>query len=148
MRCWDVRLALGAISMVVATIFVASAAAQNPRTANVELCNGKDRSSPDFQIQGCTALIEGGQETSQTLAIVYNNRGNAYTEKGEYDHAIADYNQSIKFNRGYARAYNNRGVAYQKKGEYDRALEEFTASTKLNPPTRADISEDGSMGRR
>jgi len=55
------------------------AAAPNPKLNNVELCNGADRTSPDPQIEGCTALIESGKETPKTLAIAYNNRGNAYT---------------------------------------------------------------------
>src|SRR5262249_38751328 len=88
--------------------------AQNPKFRNVELCNGADRTSPDIQIGGCTALIDAGKETPQTLVIAYNNRGNAYTAKGEYDNAIQDYDQSIKLNPNYARAFNNRGVAYQK----------------------------------
>src|ERR1700739_470531 len=86
---------------------------QDPRTLEVALCNGKDRPSPEYQIQGCTALIESGQETSQTLAVVYNNRGNAYVAKGEYDRGDADYDQSLRFKRSYTRAFNNRGVAYQ-----------------------------------
>ena len=35
--------------------------AQSPRLKNIELCNGADRTSPDPQIDGCTALIEFGQ---------------------------------------------------------------------------------------
>ena len=46
---------------------------------NVELCNGADRTSPDIQIDGCSALIDSGEQTPQALVIAYNNRGNAYT---------------------------------------------------------------------
>ncbi len=107
--------------------------AQNPLFRNIELCNGADRSLPDIQIGGCTALIDSGKEPPQTLVIAYNNRGNAFSSKGEYDRAIQDYDQSIKLNPNYARAFNNRGVAYQKKGEYDRAMNDFDESIKLNP---------------
>src|SRR5262249_46460690 len=106
---------------------------QDPKFRNVELCNGVDRTSLDIQIGGCTALIDSGKETPQTLVIAYNNRGNAYTAKGEYDRAIQDYDQSIKLDPNYARAFNNRGVAYQTKGEYDRAIDDFDESIKLNP---------------
>jgi tetratricopeptide (TPR) repeat protein len=67
------------------------------------------------------------------MAIAYNNRGNAYTTKGEYDLAIRDYDQSIKLNPMYAKPFNNRGVAYQKKGEYDLAVENFDAAIKIDP---------------
>ena len=72
------------------------AGAQRPMLKNIELCNGVDRTSPDIQIDGCTSLINSGKQTTQTLVIAYNNRGNAYTAKGEYDRAIQDYDQSIK----------------------------------------------------
>jgi len=88
--------------------------AQNQKFKNIELCNG-NRKSPDIQIEGCTAVIESGKETPKILIIAYNNRGNAYTAKGEYERAVQDYDQSIKLNPNYARAFNNRGVAYQKK---------------------------------
>src|SRR5262252_5904386 len=100
---------------------------------NIELCNGVDRTSPDIQIGGCTALFESGKGTPQTLVIAYNNRGNAYSARREYDHAVQDYDQSIKLNPNYVQAFNNRGVAYLKKGDYDRAMEDFDESIKLNP---------------
>src|SRR5215831_8275593 len=36
---------------------------------NIQLCNGADRSTPEPQIKGCTALIEPGKETSLVLAV-------------------------------------------------------------------------------
>ena len=68
---------------------------------------------PIPQIVGAPHSSSSGKETAQTLAIAYNNRGNAYTGKGEYDRAIQDYDQSIKLSPNHARAFNNRGVAYQ-----------------------------------
>src|SRR5262245_66345265 len=108
------------------------AAQRSQLLKNVELCNGADRTSPDIQVDGCTALINSSAQTPQSLVIAYNNRGNAYTAKGDYDRAVQDYDQSIKLDPNYARAFNNRGVAYQKKGEYDRAIEDFDASIQLN----------------
>ena len=109
------------------------AAAQSLTHKNVELCNGVDRSSPDRQIMGCTALIDSGSATAKSRAIAYNNRGNAYIAKGDYDRAVLDYDELIKLNSDYARAFNNRGVAYQKKGEYDRAIKDFDEAIRLNP---------------
>src|SRR5262249_26318805 len=93
-------------------------AQQRPAFKSIELCNGADCTSPNIQIDGCTSLIDSGKQTPQTLVIAYNNRGNAYMAKGEYDRAVQDYGESIKLNPDYARAFNNRGVAYQKKGAY------------------------------
>ena len=48
-------------------------------------------------------------------ANAYNNRGNAYVNKGEIDAAIQDYTKAIDLNSEHANAYYNRGVAYAKK---------------------------------
>ena len=55
-------------------------------------------------------------------AGAYNNRGNAYDEKGDFDAAIQDYNKAIELQPDYAGAYNNRGNAYDEKGDFDAAI--------------------------
>jgi tetratricopeptide (TPR) repeat protein len=72
-------------------------------------------------------------EKNLDSASAYSNRGDAYTSKGEYDLAIADFSQAIKLNPNDAYAYNNRGFAYAKKGDYDRALADCDQALKLNP---------------
>jgi tetratricopeptide (TPR) repeat protein len=67
------------------------------------------------------------------LTQAYNNRGNAYANKGEYDHAIADYNLAIQLEPADAAAYNNRGNAYAYKGDYDRAIANFDQAIQLAP---------------
>ena len=42
---------------------------------------------------------------------MFNSRGQAYDNKGDYDLAIADYTQSIRLSRDNPRAYFNRAVA-------------------------------------
>jgi tetratricopeptide (TPR) repeat protein len=100
---------------------------------NVELCNGLNRTSLDARIGGCTSLIDARQGTPTTLAIAYNNRGNAYTAKSDYDHAIQDFDQSIKLNPAYVKPLNNRGVAYLRKGQYDLAIQAFDEAIAHNP---------------
>ena len=120
------------ILLSLAGLAAAQRPAQGPKFKNIELCNGVDRTSPDIQIDACTSLIDSGKQTPQTLVIAYNNRGNAYVAKGEYDRAVQDYDQSIKLNPNYSRTFNNRGVAYQKKGEYDLAIKDFDEAIRLN----------------
>jgi tetratricopeptide (TPR) repeat protein len=112
---------------------VVPASAQGPALKNMELCNGADSTPSDVQIKGCTTLIASGDLTPQGLAKAYNNRGNHYSRKGEYDRAIQDYNQSIKSNPNYPNAFNNRGAAYQKQGDYERAIKDFDEAIKLKP---------------
>jgi tetratricopeptide (TPR) repeat protein len=53
-------------------------------------------------------------------------RGNVYTNKGEYDKAIADYTKQLQITPNDAVVYNNRGNAYYSKGEYDLAIADCT----------------------
>jgi len=132
MRCDASRsIVRGVASMLMLMLFVRCAAAQGP--SDVDACNGgRESKSVEPKIIGCTALINSGLDP-QVKAIAYNNRGNAYTTKGEYELAIQDYDESIKLNPNYVKPFNNRGVAYQKKNEYDRAIRDFDAAIKIDP---------------
>ena len=123
------------LSFPATAIFAASPAEERlaSRLKNIELCNGTDRSSPEPQIKGCTALIDSPRETKLILAIAHNNRGDAYATKRDYDRAIQDYDLSINLNPTFSKPFNNRGVAYQKKGDYDRAIKDFGEAIKLSP---------------
>ncbi len=121
------------LAALILLLSAAVAPAQTPRLKNILLCNSQDPSKSDAQIEGCSALIDAGDEKPETVAVAHNNRGNAYVTKGEYDLAIKDYDEALKLKQDYARALNNRGVAYKKKGDIDRALEDLDQSIKLNP---------------
>ena len=66
-------------------------------------------------------------------AVFYFNRGIAWSRKGEYDRAIADFDQALRLNPNDAAAYNHRGSAWSRKGEYDRAIADFDQALRLNP---------------
>ncbi len=133
---------IGAGAPIVILLLLGSpAAGESPKrkddyVRNIELCNGTDRASLEARINGCTALIKASQGTTAALAIAYNNRGNAFTAKADYDRAIQDFDQSIKLNPTYIKPFNNRGVAYLKKGEYELAIEAFDEA--INEAIRLD----------
>lgn len=54
--------------------------------------------------------------------MAYNNRGQAFLEKGELDNALKDFNEVIALNQSYDTAYNNRGIVFSKKGQFDKAI--------------------------
>ncbi len=59
----------------------------------------------------------------------YNNRGLAQQAKGEYDRAIADFDQALKLNPVSAQTseiLDNRGLAYRAIGAYDEAIADFS----------------------
>ena len=65
--------------------------------------------------------------------MAYDNRGHAWYAKGEYDKAIADYDEAIRLDPKYAMAYNNRGLAWYAKQEYDKAIADYDKAIDLDP---------------
>ena len=79
-----------------AIIIAAPARAQYP--LYVAQCNdweGK-RFSIEERIDGCTAIISSGRYGRKNLARAYNNRGFAWTAKGDLDLAIADFREALR----------------------------------------------------
>ncbi len=66
-------------------------------------------------------------------SVIYSNRGNAYSDKGDKDRAIQDYDKAIELNPQNADAFNNRGVVYRNKGDKDRAIQDYDKAIELNP---------------
>ncbi len=96
------------------------------------------------RIEACTILIQSGRETSNNLAVAYNNRGNAYSAKGDLDRAIADFNQALGLDPNLATVYYNRGTAYDDKGDLDRAIADFNAAILLDPKFAVAYNNRGS----
>src|SRR5882757_6584281 len=81
----------------------------------------------DIAIPSCTRIINDHNESVRNRAIAYynetirldpnyapayNNRGNAWGDKGDTDRAIADYSEAIRLDPKFVPAYNNRGSAW------------------------------------
>ena len=65
--------------------------------------------------------------------MAYNNRGNAYTDKKDYQHAIADYDEALKRNPHYAAALHNRAIARAESGDKDGAIADYREALKSQP---------------
>ena len=72
-------------------------------------------------------------ELNPEYAEAYNNRGIAYSDRGDLELEFADYNKAIELKSDLAEAYNNRGVAYYKKGEFAAAIADYTKAIELDP---------------
>ena len=57
--------------------------------------------------------------------------GNGFLSKGEYDKAIAKYNQALKLNTADY-VYFNRGNAYFGKKDYQNAISDYNKALQLN----------------
>ena len=73
----------------------------------------------------------------------YFVRGDAYYRKGDYDHAIADFNSAIELAPNSAETYNIRGIAYSAKNEYDLAIADLTRAIELVPNNAATHNNRG-----
>ena len=71
--------------------------------------------------------------TTPSNAEDFYNRGVEKGEKGDFQGAIADYNQALRINPNYAKAYLNRGDAYHELGEYQKAIADYNQALRINP---------------
>ena len=67
------------------------------------------------------------------IPIAYNNLGETYLRKGDYEKAIADYHRALRINPNDSNAYHNRGTAYLNKGDFERAISDFNKTLEINP---------------
>ena len=65
--------------------------------------------------------------------VAYNNRGMAYLNKGDSQHAFDDFNRAIALNPGFGRAYSNRGSLLSDVGRYEEALQDFDRAIQCDP---------------
>ena len=65
----------------------------------------------------------------------YNLRGSAYYDKGEYDIAIADFNDALRMGAtgDVGIIYHNRGNAWRDKKEYAKAIADYDMSISKGP---------------
>jgi tetratricopeptide (TPR) repeat protein len=68
-------------------------------------CTGHPDISWDEQIVGCTNAIKSGRYTAKDLAAAFEGRGNAYFGMRDYDHAVADYTETIRLDPKGAYAF-------------------------------------------
>ena len=61
------------------------------------------------------------------------SQGNTDLRAGDYQKAIADYNEAIRLDPTSALALRGRGEAYANKGDTDRAIVDFTEAIRLDP---------------
>lgn len=66
-------------------------------------------------------------------AELYNNRGLAQLNIGEFSSAVRDFGEAVKVDPKFASAYNNRGIAYSEYKQFEPAIKDFTKAIELNP---------------
>ncbi len=106
------------------------------RNGNAAFREGRYEQAVEF----FTSAIVSGELDIEALAIAYNNRGVAHDQLGDYDRAVADYQEALSLKPDDAMSLRNlrvvlvrRGVALANTGEYQRALSDLTKAIELGP---------------
>ena len=76
-------------------------------------------------------------------AFLYVIRGMHWTEKGETDKALADFNEAIRLDPNDPVAFFNRGNAWSAKKESEKAIARLQRSHPARPEVRRGVFQQG-----
>ncbi len=85
------------------------------------------------RIEGCTAMIDDPQVAPEQRSFAYGMRALAYSLRGAFDQALADYDKAIDLNPDYAVALNNRAWVYFKLGRGEEGERDVERALQLSP---------------
>jgi len=110
----------------------ARAAVPRPSARTVQARKTCAEASGDVAIKACNDAIASGQLQGEALAEIYYNRAIEYSNKGDEQRALADYNEAIRI-KPDPRALSNRGLIWAGKNDFARALADFNDAIRLDP---------------
>lgn len=86
----------------------------------------------DEKIETCSRLIKKGTHEKGTLALLYDERGLAYLEKGDVSRGMGDLDEAVRVNGREAGPYVYRGVGKSYVGQYSDAVSELNKAEERN----------------
>ncbi len=89
-------------------------------------CSG-GKEEPEMESAGVEAQSSGDPGKD------HFDRGVKFSLMGQYEEAISEYKDSLKYNPDSAETYNNLGFAYMDKGDLDLAIENQKKAVELKP---------------
>ncbi len=107
-------------------------AQKNPNTAYAQFGLGKiydERQDFPKAIEIFSKAIK----MDSTYAEYYFYRGNSYYGLKQYDNALADYLQAVRYKKEYVEAMNNVASVYNLQQRYPEAIEYFTRAIDIRP---------------
>ena len=76
-------------------------------------------------------------------AALFNLRGRAAANLGQYDPALKDLNEALRLDPKSAVAYQDRGNVWHKWGELAKALADYDRALQLNPKSASTLNDRG-----
>jgi tetratricopeptide (TPR) repeat protein len=133
----------GAIAVALS---VAQAMAEDQQDANdcsQGTATGRMRAGCTRQIARFTRLLEARGVTKQQQATLLQGRAFAEAKIGEFDSAIADFNEHIRFMPKSISGYLGRCLSFTGKGDFDRAISDCNEVIRLSPQLVSGYSARG-----
>jgi Tol biopolymer transport system component len=90
--------------------------------------------NPNSGGRGKTCPLEQSQPGNEDVSFL---RGYANVERGAYEQAIIDLDETIRLNPSNAEAYLLRGHAYVRQGKYEQAIVDLDEAIRLYPGNEA-----------
>lgn len=90
---------------------------------------------PDVQLRACTEIITNPSFSMDARALAYRYRGDARTDAGAFEQAIADFSDSIRLRPDNVPAFSGRGRAEFSMRNLDDALGDYSEAIRLSPAT-------------
>ena len=129
---WDVFIAISLVALICVTTSNVYAQDANLKTAGLFVQTALLGVVPPHSTDSITEgknVFEGDMVTAQK----YGTQGLMYSENGQYDLAISEFNKALKIVPSSPELYNNRGIVYSKARQHDLAISDFTKAVELAP---------------
>lgn len=117
-----------AIFLALCGLIVSATAAT--AAADLDVCN---QANGEESIAACSRLLASRRLTPKNRSIIFNIRGNLWSDKGDKERAIADYTDSIRINPKDAHPHSNRAHRYREQGKPDLAFADYESALRLDP---------------
>jgi len=80
-----------------------------------------------------TGNIAAANKESIDIAEYYVNRGATFAKLSDFDQAIVNLNQGVKYNPNFVNAYHNRSVIYNMRKQFPEALADVNKFLEFRP---------------
>jgi tetratricopeptide (TPR) repeat protein len=101
------------------------------------------KDSGEAAISNCSRVITSGRYLGRKLAGLYSNRGLELQKTGQFDRALADYNEAIRLDPKYDSAINRRCYLRSIIGQLQLALADCNVALRLSPENAASLETRG-----
>ncbi|MFT4120200.1 tetratricopeptide repeat protein [Bradyrhizobium sp.] len=101
--------------------------------------NCGDEDEPDI----CSAVIGFSPFRGPLIAFAYEGRGRIALRHGDWQRAIADFNEAIHLNPNRASLYRDRARAHRRNGEIELAIDDYDQAIAHDPRLATPYHERG-----